>query len=299
MKLYMLIPMFVCLSVAFLFAGFYGYKVWSTPRLLFPKTAVTWWERLLQNKNSKFLYDRYSVWCRVAGGTPEAYLLISLVGPVAGFLTGMSLRNIIVSLSLFLLFILLPTLLLYARYTVRLNKKIQSFCHFVDLFSRYYSSRKNIILTFREMVDECPKELLPDLLLLNNTLTDGGSMVRAVEAFAERLQHPWAYDFATYLASGLEGETQDIQTSLNRLTNEMFVQQDEKEERNSEIHAIWISLILVIVISICLIPYNQSLLKDSYRLYFFTTDGQAILSLAVTVWCLSIVLAFIWGRRYR
>lgn len=299
MKLMILIPMFVCILAAFLFASFYGYKVWTTPRVLFPKTTLALWERLLQNKQSKFLYDRYAKWCTVAGGTPEAFLLISLVGSVAGFLTGVMLRNLIVSLSLFLLLILLPTLLLYARYTVRLNKKIQSFCHFVDVFSRYYSSRKNIILTFREMVDECPKELLPDLLLLNNTLADGGSMVLAVEAFAERLHHPWAHDFATYIASGLEGETEDIRTSLNRLTNEMFVHQDEKEERDSEIHAIWISLLVVIAISICLIPYNHSLLKDSLRLYFFTEDGQAILSLAVTVWCLSIVLAFIWGRRYR
>jgi hypothetical protein len=149
------------------------------------------------------------------------------------------------------------------------------------------------------MVAECPKELLPELLLLNNSLADGGNSVQAVERFAERLQHPWAYDFAMYISSGLEGETEDIQSPLNRLTNEMFLQQDEKEERDSEIYAIWISLLVVIVICICLIPYNQGLLEDSYRLYFFTPDGQAILAIAMTVWCFSIVLAFIWGRRYR
>ncbi|MGG1662935.1 hypothetical protein [Brevibacillus sp. NRS-1366] len=207
--------------------------------------------------------------------------------------------NLIVSLSLFVLFLLLPNLLLYARYTVRINKKISSFCRFVELFARYYNSRKNIILTFREMIDECPKELLPDLLLLNNSLTDGGNPVTAVEQFAQRLGHPWAFDFAMYIASGLEGETEDIQAPLNRLTNEMFVQQDEKEERDSEIYSIWISLLVVIAICICLIPYNQSLLQDSYRLYFYTLDGQAILALAVTVWSFSILLAFIWGRRYR
>jgi hypothetical protein len=50
---------------------------------------------------------------------------------------------------------------------------------------------------------------------------------------------------------------------------------------------------------VLLIPYNHLLLKDAYRLYFFTADGQALLALAVTVWCLSILLAFIWGRRNR
>jgi hypothetical protein len=299
MKLMILVPMSVCLLVGFLFIGLYIQKIWSTPKVFFPKTVWAMREKLLQDPTRRMLYERYSAWCKVAGGEPEAYLLSSLIGSVAGFLSGVMLGNLIVSLSLFFLLILLPTLLLYARYTLCINKKIKSFCRFVELFSRYYSSRKNIILTFREMVSECPKELLPDLILLNNTLTDGGSLIKAVEAFAERLNHPWAFDFATYVASGLEGETEDIQTSLNRLTNEMFVQQDEKEERDSEIYAIWISLLVVIAICIGLIPYNQSLLKDSYRLYFFTADGQAILSLAVTVWCLSILLAFIWGRRYR
>jgi len=299
MKMMILLPMSVCLLAGFLFLGLYVQKIWSTPKVFFPKTVWTLREKLLQNPSRRMLYERYAEWCTVAGGQPESYILFSLIGAVAGFLSGVLLQNLIVSLSLFFLFILLPTLLLYARYTVRINQKVQSFCRFVELFSRYYSSRKNIILTFREMVAECPKELLPELILLNNTLTDGGSLVAAVEEFAERLHHPWAYDFATYVASGLEGETEDIQTSLNRLTNEMFVQQDEKEERDSEIYAIWISLLLVIAICLCLIPYNQTLLKDSYRLYFFTADGQAILSLASAVWCLSILLAFIWGRRYR
>ncbi|USG65986.1 hypothetical protein NDK47_01105 [Brevibacillus ruminantium] len=229
---------------------------------------------------------------------PEIVLGLSIVGAVSGFISGLLLGNVVVSLSLFILLLLLPTLLLYARYTVLINRKIASFCLFVDLFARYYSSKKNIVLAFREMVEECPKDLLPDLLLLINTLADGGDSSFALQQFAERLNHPWAFDFATYVTSGLEGETEDIQAALNRLTNEMFVQQDEKEERNSEIHSIWISLILVIIICICLIPYNQSLLKESYRLYFFTADGQAILSLAVTVWFISILLAFIWGRRY-
>ncbi len=254
---------------------------------------------MLQRKTNQFIYNQYERWCQVAGGVPEVYLILSVVGSAAGFASGILLGNIVVSLSLFVLLLLLPTLLLYARYTVLINRKIMSFCRFVDLFSRYYSSRKNIILSFRDMVEECPKDLLPDLLLLTNKLSDGGDPVLALNQFAERLDHPWASDFATYVASGLEGETEDIQTALNRLTNEMFIQQDEKEERNSEIHAIWISLIVVIIICICLIPYNQSLLKDSYRLYFFTNDGQAILSLAVTVWSISILLAFIWGRRYR
>lgn len=245
------------------------------------------------------MYERYERWCKIGGGTPEVHVLLSLIGGVAGFAAGVLLGNIIVSLSLFLLLLLLPTLLLYSRYTVRLNKKINSFCQFVELFSRYYNSRKNIVLTFREMIGECPKELLPDLLLLNNSLADGGDPVQAVELFAEQLSHPWAFDFATYVSSGLEGETEDIQAPLNRLTNEMFVQQDEKEERDSEIYSIWISLLVVIAICICLIPYNQGLLRDSYRLYFYTPDGQAILALAVTVWSFSILLAFIWGRRYR
>lgn len=299
MNILILIPMFVSLFVGFLSIVWYGYRVWSTPKVFFPKTVWAIREKMLKHRTRRLLYERYAAWCSVAGGEPEAYLLVSLIGSVTGFLVGVMLGNIVVSLSLFFLLMLLPTLLLYARYTVLINKKIQSFCHFVDLFSRYYSSRKNIILTFREMVSECPKELLPDLIYLNNTLTDGGSFIRSVEAFAERLNHPWAFDFATYIVSGLEGETEDIQTSLNRLTNEMFVQQDEKEERDSEIYAIWISLLVVIAICICLIPYNQSLLKDSYRLYFTTADGQSILSLAITVWCLSILMAFIWGRRYR
>ncbi|CAJ1004552.1 MULTISPECIES: hypothetical protein [Bacillales] len=299
MKHLLFIPMSVCLFAGFWLLGLHLYRTWSAPNVFFPKTVAVWRERMLRHKTNRIIYERYEKWCGIAGGTPEAHILLSLIGGAAGFVSGILLGNIVVSLSLFVLLVLLPTLLLYARYTVRINKKIGAFCRFVDLFARYYSSRKNIILTFRDMVEECPKELLPDLLLLNNHLSDGGNPVRAVEIFAERINHPWAHDFAMYAASGLEGETEDIQSALNRLTNEMFIQQDEKEERNSEIYAIWVSLILVILICICLIPYNQSLLKDSYRLYFFTADGQAILSLAVTVWALSILLAFIWGRRYR
>ena len=295
----LLIPMFLCIFIGFLFLGLHLYRGWSTPRVFFPKTVTVWREKFLKDSTRRLIYERYDRWCQIGGGTPEAHLLLSLIGGVAGFVSGVLLGNLIVSMSLFLLFILLPTLLLYARYTVRINKKISSFCRFVELFARYYNSRKNIILTFRDMIDECPKELLPDLLLLNNSLTDGGNSVTAIEKFAERLDHPWAFDFATYIASGLEGETEDIQSPLNRLTNEMFVQQDEKEERDSEIHSIWISLLIVIAICICLIPYNQSLLQDSYRLYFYTPDGQAILALAVTVWSFSILLAFIWGRGYR
>lgn len=299
MKYLLLLPMFLSLLCGFYFLGLYLYRSWSTPKMLFPRTVAVWRERLLNYETGRVLYEGYDRWCKVVGGTPEACLLYSLTGGVAGFTVGILLDNLIVSLSLFLLFFLLPTLLLYARYTVLMNKKINSFCQFVDLFARYYNSRKNIILTFREMIEECPKELLPDLLLLNNALADGGDPVKAVEAFADRLHHPWAYDFAMYIASGLEGETEDIQSPLNRLTNEMFIQQDEKEERDSEIHSIWISLLIVIVICVLLIPYNQSLLQDSYRLYFFTPDGQAILAIAVTVWLLSILLAFIWGRRFR
>lgn len=299
MKYALLVPMLLCIFSGFLFMGLYLYKGWSAPKVFFPRTIEVWRERFLKDALRRRLYTRYDRWCQMAGGTPEAHLLVSLIGAVSGFVSGGLIGNVIVSLSLFLLLLMLPTLLLYARYTVRINKKISSFCRFVELFSRYYNSRKNIVLTFREIIDECPKELLPDLLLVNNSLADGGDPVAAVEQFAERLDHPWAFDFAMYVTSGLEGETEDIQAPLNRLTNEMFVQQDEKEERDSEIHSIWISLLIVIAICICLIPYNQSLLKDSYRLYFYTPDGQAILALGVTVWAFSIVLAFIWGRRYR
>lgn len=295
----LLVPLFLCLFSGFLFLGLHLYKRWTAPKVFFPRTVEVWREKFLKHASRRKLYYRYDRWCQIGGGTPEAYFLVSLIGAVAGFVSGLLLGNLIVSLSLFLLFLMFPTLLLYARFTVRINKKISSFCRFVELFARYYNSRKNIILTFREMIGECPKDLLPDLLLVNNSLADGGDPVLAVEQFAERLDHPWAFDFATYIASGLEGETEDIQAPLNRLTNEMFVQQDEKEERDSEIYSIWISLLVVIAICICLIPYNQGLLKDSYRLYFFTPDGQAILALAVTVWSFSIVLAFIWGRRYR
>lgn len=299
MKLFLFIPMFVCLLVGFFMLGLYAHRTWSSPKVFFTGAVAKWRERMLQHRPNRYLYRQYERWCQIAGGEPEYFLILSMTGGAAGFVSGLLLGNVIVSLSLFVLLLLLPTLLLYARYTVLINRKIMSFCLFVDLFSRYYSSRKNIVLAFREMVEECPKDLLPELLLLTNKLADGGNSAIALQEFAERLNHHWAFDFATYVTSGLEGETEDIQTALNRLTSEMFVQQDEKEERNSEIHSIWISLIVVIIICICLIPYNQTLLKDSYRLYFFTNDGQAILSLAVMVWSISILLAFIWGRRYR
>lgn len=296
----LLVPMTFCLAVGFMFIGLLMMKVWKTPQFFFPKTVAALQEKIMTDRNSRIIYHRYSIWCSVAGGksSPEGYLLFSLLGSIIGFLLGFITGNMIVSISLFLLLLLCPSLLLYARYISKTNKMIKSFCQFVDLFSRYYSSRKNIILAFREMTNECPKELLSELIVLNNQLSDGGSAIEAIETFAKRVNHHWAHDFATYIASGLEGETEDIQTSLMRLTNEMFVQQDEKQERDSEIHAIWISLLVVIVICILLIPYNQMLLKDSYRLYFFTPDGQALLSLAATVWCLSVLLAFIWGRRH-
>lgn len=300
MSTLLLIPMTFFLSVGFLFAGLLLMKIWRSPRFFYPKTVTALREKMLSDKHSQIIYHRYAVWCSVVGdkASPEGYLFFSLLGSVVGFLLGVFTRNVVVSLSLFLLLLLSPSLFLYARYISRTNKMIKSFCHFVDLFSRYYSSRKNIIIAFREMTHECPKDLLAELIVLNNKLSDGGNAILAVESFADRLNHHWAHDFATYIISGLEGETEDIQTSLLRLTNEMFVQQDEKEERDSEIHAIWISLLIVIVICILLIPYNQMLLKDSYRLYFFTADGQALLSLATTIWCLSVLLAFIWGRRH-
>ncbi|UKK96122.1 hypothetical protein FO446_01020 [Brevibacillus brevis] len=294
-----LFPVFLCLFSGFLFLGLHLYKGWRSPRVFFPRTVEVWREKFLSHSTRRMMYERFDRWCQIVGGTPEGYVLLSLIGGIAGFISGILLGNMIVSLSLFLLLLLLPTLILYAGYTVQMNKKISSFCRFVELFARYYNSRKNIVLTFREMIEECPKELLPDLLLLNNSLSDGGNSVVAVEQFAQRLDHPWAFDFATYISSGLEGETEDIQSPLNRLTNEMFVQQDEKHERDSEIYSIWISLLIVIAICICLIPYNQGLLQDSYRLYFYTPDGQAILAIAMTVWIFSILLAFIWGRRYR
>lgn len=294
-----LIPMAVCLVAAFAGVGVYLVRRWTTPNVFFPKTILTLKHRMLQDKTGRYLYDRYATWLSVAQirGTPEAFLLLSLGGAAAGFAAGILLGNILVSFSLFVLMLLAPSLLLYARYLVRKGRMIKSFSKFVDLFTRYYSSRRNAILAFREMVDECPKDLLPELILLNNSLTDGGNPSAAVEQFAERLNHDWAHDFATYVISGLEGETEDVQSSLNRLTTEMFVQQDEKEERRSEIYGIWISLIIVIIICLLFIPYNQTLLGDSYRLYFLTPDGQALLSLAVTVWGLSILFAFIWGRR--
>ncbi|WP_232699078.1 hypothetical protein [Brevibacillus daliensis] len=245
------------------------------------------------------MYSRLVIWCDVVSSKlfPEVILLISLCGAVTGFIIGLLAKNIVVSLSLFILFLLVPGLILYAIYTVKVNRMIKSFSVFVDLYTRYYSTHKNITLAFREMIDECPKELKNELLLLTNTLTDGSNVIKKMEDFAERCNHSWAADFSTYIISGLEGETEDIQTSLNRLTNEMFIQQDEWSEKRSEIHAIWISLLVVILICICLIPYNQMLLEDSYRLYFFTADGQALLSIAATTWCFSILLAFIWGRR--
>ncbi len=300
MSYYLLLPMTLCLFLAFSFTGMIVERVRLEPKVFYPKTLGVLREKLMADKNGRYVYSRYATWCSVVGSTlsPEGYFIISLLGAIAGFWIGFFTGNILSSLSLFVLMILAPSLFLFARYTVRINKMINSFCHFVDLFTRYYSSRRSIVLAFREMTQECPKELLGELILLNNRMADGGEPIEAIESFAERLSHHWAQDFATYISSGLQGETEDIQASLNRLTNEMFIQQDEKEERNSEIYSIWISLLIVIVICILLIPYNQSLLKESYRLYFFTADGQALLSLAVTVWCLSILLAFIWGRRH-
>ncbi len=300
MSAMILLPMAVCLYVGFAALGVWLTQTWTRPKVFYPRTMNALRERLLKDRSARYLYRRYLIWCSVTGTrvTPEGYLLLSVLGASAGFLAGLMISNAIVSLALFLLFLSAPSLVLYARYTVKINHMIASFCEFVDLFSRHYSSRKNIILAFRSMVEECPKELQAELILLNNTLTDGGSPVAALESFAERLRHQWADDFATYVISGLEGETEDIQTSLNRLTNEMFVQQDERSERKSEIYAIWISLLVVIVICVLFIPYNQTLLPQSYRLYFFTADGQALLALAVMVWSLSVLLAFIWGRRH-
>ena len=299
MNMLLFIPMAVCL-----FVGFVGFLIiivrrWNQPKVFYPKSIFALREKLLKDKSARFLYQQYTLWCSLLGSklSPEMYVLYSLITAVIGFTVGLLCGNPVVSLCLFLLFLFTPTLFLYARYTMKLNRMISSFSQFIDLFSRYYSSRKNIVLTFRQMVEECPKELQSELFLLNNRLADGGDQVRAVEQFAERLNHDWAHDFAIYVTSGLEGETEDIQVSLNRLTNEMFIQQDEKEERQSEIYSIWISLIIVIIICVLLIPYNQTLLKDSFRLYFFTPDGQALLAISSTVWCFSILLAFIWGRR--
>ena len=300
MSYYLLLPMAFCLFLALLSIGILLERVRLEPKVFYPKTLGILREKLMADKNGRYVYGRFAIWCSVAGSklSPEGYFILSLSGAIAGFWIGFFTGNILSSISLFLLLMLTPTLLLYARYTVRINRMIKSFCHFVDLFTRYYSSRRSIVLAFREMMDECPKEMLGELILLNNRMSDGGDPVEAIESFAERINHHWAYDFATYISSGLQGETEDIQSSLNRLTNEMFIQQDEKEERNSEIYAIWISLVIVILICLSLIPYNQSLLKESYRLYFFTADGQALLSVAISVWCLSILLAFIWGRRH-
>ncbi|WP_255298602.1 type II secretion system F family protein [Brevibacillus dissolubilis] len=297
---WLLIPMTLLLFIGLITSGALLHQTVSAPKILYPKTLSILRQKMLSDKNGRFIYHRYLIWCSVTGSkaTPEAYLAISMVGATGGFLFGLLFSNILVSLSLFLLFFLSPSLILYARYTVLINRMIRSFCTFVDLFARHYSSRKNIVLAFRDMLGDCPKELQAELILLSNTLSDGGNPVKAVEAFADRLNHDWARDFATYIMSGLEGETADIQSSLNRLTNEMYIEQDEREERKSEIYAIWISLVIVIIICLLLIPYNQSLLPDSYRLYFFTADGQALLAMAVTTWCLSILLAFIWGRRH-
>lgn len=300
MNILLLFPMAVCLMVGFFTAGIVINRIWVEPRVFYPRTVLSIRSKLLQDAHTKYWYHRYSIWCEVVGtrNSADGYLLFSFFGAVIGFLLALLSGNVIVAFSTFMFLLISPTLILYARYTVKINKMIDSFSQFVDLFSRYYSSRKNIVLTFRDMVDECPKELQAELILLNSTLADGGEQSKAVEAFSERLNHEWAHDFATYIISGLEGETADIQASLNRLTGEMFVQQDEKEERRSEIHSIWISLIIVIIICLLFIPYNQSLLKESYRLYFLTADGQALLLMAVMVWVLSILLAFIWGRRH-
>ncbi|MGC5328615.1 type II secretion system F family protein [Brevibacillus sp. SYSU BS000544] len=299
MSRYLLLPMTVCLFISLWGFGILAVRRWNLPRVFYPKSVYALKSKLLEDKTGRYIYGRYSIWCSLTESklSPESYLLCSLISSVFGFFIGLITHNAVISISLFVLLLFTPTLVLYAHYTLKLNRMIQSFAQFVDLFSRLYSSRKNIVLAFREMVEECPKELLSELILLNNRLTDGGDSVKAIEAFAERLSHDWATDFATYIASGLEGETADIQASLQRLTNEMFIQQDEKEERQSEIYSIWISLIIVIAICILLIPYNQTLLKDSYRLYFFTPDGQALLAISVTIWCFSILLALIWGRR--
>lgn len=299
MSRYLLLPMTVCLFVSLWGFGILIVRRWNLPRVFYPKSVYALKSKLLEDKTGRYIYGRYSIWCSLVESklSPEGYLLCSLISSAFGFFIGLFTHNAVISISLFVLLLFTPTLILYARYTLKLNRMIQSFAQFVDLFSRLYSSRKNIVLAFREMVEECPKELLSELILLNNRLTDGGDSVKAIEAFAERLSHDWATDFATYIASGLEGETADIQASLQRLTNEMFIQQDEKEERQSEIYSIWISLIIVIAICILLIPYNQTLLKDSYRLYFFTPDGQALLAISITIWCFSILLALIWGRR--
>ncbi|MFM1655043.1 type II secretion system F family protein [Brevibacillus sp. B_LB10_24] len=297
----LLLPMALCLLVGFMVAATFLVRFWTFPKVFYPTTVSLLRDKMVADKNGRYLYRQYSIWCSVTESryTPDDYFLCSLVGAGLGFIVGLVAGNVVVSLSLFFLFLLLPTLVLYARYTMKVNRMIASFSRFVDLFARHYSSHKSIVIAFREMMEECPKELQSELILLNNKLTDGGSSIKAMEEFAERLNHDWAHDFATYIISGFEGETKDIQSALNRLTNEMFIQQDEKEERNSEIHSIWISLLIVIFICVLLIPYNHLLLKDAYRLYFFTADGQALLSLAVTVWCLSILLAFIWGRRNR
>jgi hypothetical protein len=300
MSTLLLIPMGICLVIAFFSAGVLLKQTWLAPGMLYPKTVSVLRSRLLGDKNGRYLYQRCAIWCSVTNSrlSPEGYVLLSLCGSVLGFLTGLLLGNIVVSLSLFVLLLLSPLLILFARYIVRVNKMIRSFAYFVDLFTRHYNSRKNVVLAFRDMVADCPKELQSELILLNNTMADGSGAVKAIEMFAERINHVWAHDFAMYIVSGLEGETADIQSALNRLTNEMFVEQADREERRSEIYGIWISLILVIVISLLLIPYNHTLLKDTYRLYFLTADGQALLSIAFTVWCLSIMLAFIWGRRH-
>ncbi|MGD8192480.1 type II secretion system F family protein [Brevibacillus ginsengisoli] len=295
----LLIPMFVCLFIGFVCSLALILRRWNRPKVFYPKSIFALRERILKDRSARFLYQRYTLWCSLLGSklSPEMYVLCSLITAVIGFAVGLLCGNPVISLCLFLLFLFTPTLVLFARYTMKLNRMIGSFTQFIDLFSRYYSSRKNIVLTFRQMVEDCPKELQSELILLNNRLADGGDQVRAIEQFAERLNHDWAHDFAIYIMSGLEGETEDIQVSLNRLTSEMFIQQDEKGERQSEIYSIWISLIIVIVICLLLIPYNQTLLKDSFRLYFFTPDGQSLLAISATVWCFSILLAFIWGRR--
>jgi hypothetical protein len=122
------------------------------------------------------------------------------------------------------------------------------------------------------------------------------SMKEALYSFAQRINNPWAEDWADILL--VKGEFgNDIIHSLHKLVREMQTAKSNEQKRQAVISIYRIGTTMMVFAAFLIIGFNIYADGNNYKYYFLDPKGKSIMTASLLILFASLVAVVLSGRK--
>lgn len=156
---------------------------------------------------------------------------------------------------------------------------------FLDEYIIYNNIKNAINTSYRRM----PSEIGNVFELLSRELSGGKDYEESIYRFANELSYVWGYSFAEILTISYEGAgdiTNDLLTLNSMVSEEITSEEENKSSRFAN------KMTFIILNSVALVGFiiNMFVNHLSRHLYFYTTTGNTIITIWLTVLIIGITV---------